>query len=140
MVASGIALEILRPALHRTLLAYWWITIPFEIFMFMAGFSELITSSVAVEGMTRLGYPLYFTMILGTMKLLGATAILLTSNLIVMEWVYAGFSFDLLGAMVSHLWMGDPVNEWSRPLLVYLYMLLSYGLWRRRVIYGRMGI
>ena len=50
-----------------------------------------------------LGYPAYFLVILGVWKLLGVVAIAAPGLPRLKEWAYAGFSFDLSGAFVSHL-------------------------------------
>jgi len=49
----------------------------------------------------RLGYPLYFLIILGIWKLLGAIALVIPRFPRLKEWAYAGVFFDLTGAVVS---------------------------------------
>jgi uncharacterized membrane protein YphA (DoxX/SURF4 family) len=55
----------------------------------------------------RLGYPLYFLVILGVWKLLGAVALVIPRFPRLKEWVYAGVVFNLTGALVSHVASGD---------------------------------
>ena len=47
----------------------------------------------------RLGYPLYFLVILGIGKLLGAVALVIPRIPRLKEWAYAGVPFDLTGAL-----------------------------------------
>ena len=55
----------------------------------------------------RLGYPLYFLVILGVWKLLGAVALVIPRFPRLKEWAYAGVVFNLTGALVSHVASGD---------------------------------
>jgi uncharacterized membrane protein YphA (DoxX/SURF4 family) len=69
-----------------------------------------------VEAFTHLGSPLYFMTILGVAKLLGALA--LAIPLVprgVKEWAYAGFVFNLIAAIASHL-IPSFLNSASLPL------------------------
>ena len=54
----------------------------------------------------RLGYPLYFLVILGIWKLLGAVALVIPRFPRLKEWAYAGVFFDLTGAVLSQLASG----------------------------------
>ena len=50
---------------------YWALTAPFVVTMLMAALMLLIGAAPNVEGITRLGYPVYVCAILGITKLLG---------------------------------------------------------------------
>ena len=54
----------------------------------------------------RLGYPLYFLVILGIWKLLGVVALVIPRFPRLKEWAYAGVFFDLTGAVASQLASG----------------------------------
>lgn len=51
--------------------------------------------------MQHLGYPHYFSTILGAWKVLGAIAIAMPGSPRVKEWAYAGMIFDLSGAAIA---------------------------------------
>ena len=55
----------------------------------------------ALQGALRLGFPVYFAVLLGVWKILGAIAILLPRFPLLKEWAYAGIFFDLTGAAVG---------------------------------------
>jgi hypothetical protein len=55
----------------------------------------------AFTGVLRLGFPVYFAVLLGIRKILGAIAILLPRFPLLNEWAYAGNFFDLTGAAVA---------------------------------------
>jgi hypothetical protein len=69
--------------------------------------------------------------ILGVAKLLGIAAILFGRFPTLKEWAYAGFTFDVLGAFLSHLMAGDSFLIALVPLLFLAVQLGSYFLWRR---------
>jgi len=48
------------------------------------------------------------------------------------EWAYAGFTFDVIGAVISILASGDPPSHVAIPLYALAMLLLSSFAWRRR--------
>ncbi len=90
-------------------ITYWVFTLLFLIPMAGSGIPELLFGGAASSGPTisHLGYPLYLLRILGFAKVLGAIAILTRRSRRLTEWAYAGYTFDLLGAIASHLFVGD---------------------------------
>jgi hypothetical protein len=57
------------------------------------------------QGLALLAYPPYMLAVLGTAKILGAIALVVPKFPRLKEWAYAGFVFDLIGAIWSHLAM-----------------------------------
>lgn len=78
--------------------------------------------------MEHLGYPGYFARILGAWKLLGVIALLAPGLGRVKEWAYAGFVFNLTGATLSHLAVGDSILEAIPPLALLGLAAASYVL------------
>ena len=80
--------------------------------MTASGFANVFRAPNVVEVAARLGYPVYIASILGVWKLLGALAIG-TADFHKMprlrEWAYAGFFFDLSGAIISHVASNDTI-------------------------------
>lgn len=81
---------------------YWTTTLIIAFVMLSGGAADLVRQKDTVEGMVRLGYPVYFVSILGAWKVLGALALLVPSFPRLKEWAYAGVFFDLTGAAISH--------------------------------------
>ena len=85
-------------------------TVLFVLTMTASGFANVLRAPNVVEVASRLGYPVYIASILGVWKLLGVLAIG-TAGIHRMprlrEWAYAGFFFDLSGAILSHAAAGD---------------------------------
>jgi DoxX-like family len=112
----------------RTITAYW-ITTSFIVFVLAAGgVSDILRPSYVVEGMTHLGYPVYFCMILGIWKVLGAFAITIPRYPRLKEWAYAGILFDFTGAAASHAWAGDSAGKVLMLLLFTGIALTSWAL------------
>jgi uncharacterized membrane protein YphA (DoxX/SURF4 family) len=82
-------------------IAYWTTTILVAFFM-SGGFAQILQFRANPHGVVpQLGYPMYFFLILGIWKVLGAVAILVPRFPRLKEWAYAGIFFDLTGAAAS---------------------------------------
>lgn len=111
---------------------YWIITIPFLIIMIMSAYGYLTLAPPMVEGVKALGYPVYLLKILGIAKTLGVLAIFYGKFHTLKEWAYAGFVIDVIGASMSHYFSGDPVWKIMAPIVVLLFILASYFLWKKK--------
>ncbi len=81
---------------------YWTSTILVAFFM-SGGIAQVLRLPPTIDGFHRvLGYPVYFVVILGVWKILGAITILVPRFPRLKEWAYAGIFFDLTGAAVSN--------------------------------------
>jgi hypothetical protein len=104
---------------------YWIFTALFAAFMLLSSIPDIIMHPEAIAIVnTRLGYPTYFLPFLGVAKLLGVIAVLVPGFPRLKEWAYAGFVFDLLAAMYSHISVGDPASQW---MIIFLPLLLLVG-------------
>ena len=75
---------------------------------------------------TALGYPLHFIMIIGVWKILGVVAVLIPKFPLVKEWAYAGFFFNMTGAIIAHLAMSDYLSLIFPPLLLLALTIVSW--------------
>ena len=78
-------------------IAYWSSTVIVALLMMSGGVGQVTLQNA--EGFTRLGYPVFFMVLLGVWKLLGGVALLVPRFPRVKEWAYAGIFFDLSGAV-----------------------------------------
>jgi hypothetical protein len=105
---------------------YWMTT---SIIFLFEGVMPALTSQseLAVAGIRHLGYPDYFRVMLTVFKVLGAIALLLPMvNRRIKEWAYAGFTFNLLAAFISH-WAVDGFNGQTLfPLFILGVLAVSY--------------
>ena len=117
--------------LSKRTIGYWAATGFVAMELVAGGVLELCHSNVAfgiVTTINHLGYPIYVLNILGVWKLLGAIALLVPRLPLLKEWAYAGVTFNMTGAMVSHLCSGDGVNKILPPLMVLAVTAVSWAL------------
>ena len=111
--------------------AYWVFTGLLAAFMLLASIPDLLSVPEAVAIFVHLGYPTYLLPFLGMAKALGVLAIVVPGFPTLREWAYAGLTFDLTGALYSHLSVGDPASTWIFAVIGLLLVTASYLLHRR---------
>lgn len=80
----------------------------------------------------HIGFGPHIMPFLGVLKILGVITLLVQRFPRLKEWAYAGFTFDLLGAMYSFIAVNDPVAMWA-PIPVLLLLLFgSYIYWHKK--------
>ena len=84
------------------MIGYWICTVVIALLMLSGGIFQVMRSPAAIEGITSLGYPVHFAVLLGVWKILGAIVILLPRLALLKEWAYAGIFIDLTSASVAH--------------------------------------
>ncbi|MCC4213593.1 DoxX family protein [Leeuwenhoekiella parthenopeia] len=78
-------------------------------------------------GTKPLGYPDYFAYTLIICKILGATALMLPKLPIKLrEWAYAGLTFNLIFAVISHIVVDKNISYIIMPLVVGAILAVSY--------------
>lgn len=105
---------------------YWVATIWLSLGMVSTGVVQLIKMDEEVTNFTNLGFPLYLMTIIGIWKLLGVVAILMPKLALLKEWAYAGFFFTMTGAIVSHLFVNDPMVSLFGPTLLLVLTIVSW--------------
>ena len=93
---------------ERTRAIVYWVATALLVFeLVLGGIWDVLRVPHARVVIERLGYPLYFLVILGVWKLLGAVALVVPRFPRLKEWAYAGVVFNLTGALASHVASGD---------------------------------
>jgi len=117
----------------KTKIIYWISTLWLALGMLATGTLQLFRVKAegalappGVDGITHLGYPIYFLTILGIWKILGVVALLIPKFPLLKEWAYAGFFFSMSGAAFSHIASGDSVNEIFPSLLLLTLTVVSW--------------
>jgi uncharacterized membrane protein YphA (DoxX/SURF4 family) len=109
--------------------AIYWTTTILTAFVFLSGGAAyLLRAEEPLQGMAALGYPAYFVTILGIWKVLGGIAILAPGLARLKEWAYAGMTFDLTGASISHAAVHDPAWHVIVPLAILAIAAASWAL------------
>jgi uncharacterized membrane protein YphA (DoxX/SURF4 family) len=109
-------------------IAYWVTTAIIVFALGTGGAADVSRIPAVLEGMTHLGYPAYFCVILGVWKVLGAVALLLPRTPRLKEWAYAGAIFDFTGAAFSHFSAGDDASKLIAPIVLTLLTVASWAL------------
>jgi hypothetical protein len=117
----------------RNKIIYWISTLWLALGMLATGTLQLFkvkaegaVAPPGVDGITHLGYPIYFLTILGVWKILGVVALLIPKFPLLKEWAYAGFFFAMSGAAFSHIASGDSMNEIFPSLLLLTLTVVSW--------------
>ena len=119
---------------------YWTVTGLMAGFMLMASIPDILRIPQAVEVFTHLGYPTYLLPFIGLAKMLGVIAVLAPGFWRLKEWAYAGLVFDLIGALYSHLAVGDPPSAWGFPIIGLTLVVGSYLLHRTRLTHEGISV
>ncbi len=107
---------------------YWVLTVLMVLWLLPSGIVDVMGSPFAVKILAHLGYPAYMAYILGAAKLLAIAAILFPRSWLLREWAYAGLTFELIGAFISHICSHDPITTALAPVLVLAFLTGSYLL------------
>jgi uncharacterized membrane protein len=84
-------------------------------------------SEMAKEGITHLGYPLYFGNALVIFKVLGVLALIIPQMpKRIKEWAYAGFAFDFIFAAISHGAVDGVNGQTFIPFIALAILGVSY--------------
>lgn len=94
-----------KAARNRTIV-YWLATTILALELLVGGAWDVLLLPQVREVIHRVGYPVYFLVILGIWKLLGSIAIIIPRFPRLKEWAYAGVVFNLTGALASNLISG----------------------------------
>jgi GNAT superfamily N-acetyltransferase/uncharacterized membrane protein YphA (DoxX/SURF4 family) len=111
----------------------WIVTGLMAAFMLLSALPDVLRLPGALLVFHRLGYPPYLLVFLGTAKILGVAAVLVPGLPRIKEWAFAGLTFDVTGALYSHLSIGDPPGAWTPAVIAFALLGGSYVAWRRRV-------
>lgn len=117
--------------MKRTRIIYWILTGLMAAFMLLASIPDVLRVPQAVETFSHLGYPAYLLPFIGVAKILAVAVVLVPGFRRLKEWAYAGLVFDLIGALYSHLSIGDPVSVWIFTIVGLLLVLGSYFFYRK---------
>ncbi len=112
---------------------YWIATILLAALMLMSGIQSIINGPEAVKFIKQLGYPVYFNPYLGSLKVLGVIAILVPGFPRIREWAYAGFTFDMISAIVSLAAIKTPLSGLAFFPLFFAILIVSYIYWHKKL-------
>lgn len=107
----------------------------FIMAMLITAVGYLIGLNIFILSFQKLGYPNYFRIIIGSFKFLGSLSLIVPNVATrLKEWSYAGFTFTLLGAVFSHLSIGDGFDLVFPPILMLLFLAISFFYYQKASI------
>ncbi len=111
----------------RDKIIYWVATLWLSLGMTSAGIVQIIRMEDEIDRtVDHLGFPEYVLTVLGIWKILGVIAILIPKYPLLKEWAYAGFFFNMTGALYAHIVMQDPFGEIFPATLLLVLTVVSY--------------
>ena len=110
---------------------YWVLNILFCLFHVGDAWGGLSKAKAGVDAMNTMGYPTYLMGFLAVLKLLGVVALLQNKYKTIKEWAFAGFSFTLIGAAVSHACVNDQILFIIMPVVFLAILFALYYFWRK---------
>ena len=112
----------------KTKTTTYWIATLFVVFiMTISGVLALTHAPAMMTALAHLGYPPYFSNLLGVSKLTDVCVLLAPGIMRLKEWAYAGFAITILSASYSHLLSGDGLLA-LEPLVTFAALILSYTM------------
>src|SRR5262245_53403890 len=108
-------------------IAFWLATLFVVVNQLWAGVTHVLHAQPLFGILLHLGYPPYFSTMLGIWKLLAA-ALLAPRRPLLKEWAYAGLFFDFSAAIVSHAAVGDGVVSFIGPIVSIAALFGSWYL------------
>jgi hypothetical protein len=102
-----------------TIIFLWEGLMPLSTLLFMPQYIN--------AGTKPLGYPDYFAYSLIIFKVVGATVIMLPKLPgKLREWAYAGLTFNLIFAVISHIMVDKNISFILMPIVVGIILTVSY--------------
>jgi uncharacterized membrane protein YphA (DoxX/SURF4 family) len=114
--------------MQKNKIFFWVATVIIFLFEGLMPLSTLLFAHQYFNAGTKpLGYPDYFAYALIICKVLGATVVLLPQMpRLVKEWAYAGLTFNLIFATISHLVVDGTQVVSFFPLIILAILAVSY--------------
>lgn len=124
--------------MKRYKIIFWIATIIIVLWEGVMPLSTVLFMPEYVNAGTKpLGYPDFFAYTLIVCKVLGATAIAITRlPAKLREWAYAGLSFNLLFAVISHCIVDGNSGFILMPVVVGVILFISYRFQPQAVQHG----
>src|SRR6266404_2897776 len=104
---------------------YWVSTSFVACIMAISGGLAITHASLMMKALAHLGYPRYFSDLLGIGKLAGVFVLLAPGMPRLKEWAYVGCGITILNASYSHYSSGDGLMA-LEPLVTFAALVISY--------------
>ena len=110
------------------LVVYWLASGAAALLFAVPGAALLLGLPHFTVEMARLGYPVYFLLPFGLLKILAAVTVVAPGFPRLKEWAYAGMVFDTIFAAYSRAALHDPLPQIILPLVIGAVVITSWSL------------
>jgi hypothetical protein len=93
--------------MNKRTIAYWIATVFVACIMTASGALAISHAPPFMKALAHLGYPPYFSNMLGLGKLIGVCVLFAPALANLKEWAYVAFGITILSACYSHFSSGD---------------------------------
>ena len=111
--------------MNKTKIIYWVSTVVVCLAMIFSSYSDLFSDEVK-KAFVHLGFPDYFRIQLGIMKIIGIILLVGPIPTRFKEMAYSGFAITFITACIAHTMSGDPIANRAAPLVILAFLLISY--------------
>jgi uncharacterized membrane protein YphA (DoxX/SURF4 family) len=116
--------------MNKLKITYWVTTGIFSAMMLFSA-TMYFTSPDMAQTFEHLGFPDYFRIELGIAKIAGVLLLLAPFSGRLKEWVYAGFTINMISAGIAYGAAGDPISAVLTPLVLLVVLAVSYGTFQK---------
>lgn len=109
---------------------YLVLSVLLAFFFTMSGFLEITKNDLTYPKTLLMGYPPYFIVALGIAKIAGAVVLLAPVGRWLKEWVFAGFTFDIIFAFISGIAINSKA-DYIKAIIALLIVLYTYSLFHK---------
>lgn len=105
----------------------FWVSTSIVALMMLFSAFGYFTNTDMKAAFVHLGFPDYFRIELGVLKVLGALALLIPIvPKKIKEFSYFGFVITFISAIVGHISTGDPLTNIIGPIVFLIILAISY--------------
>lgn len=104
----------------------YWITTGIFSAMMLFSATMYFTNPEMAQTFEHLGFPDYFRIELSIAKIVGLLLLLAPFSGRLKEWVYAGFTINMISGSIAHAALGDPISAVLTPLVLLGVLAVSY--------------
>lgn len=125
--------QVLSPSIagQKTWIAMRVLTVLMTLIWVFFGLNWLRRTPEVMDAMNHLGFPLYMTYVIGLTHIFGGLGLLIPNRPRLAQWVFAGLTYDLILAAISHLASHDAFSNALHPIVLIVALAVLYVLRNR---------
>lgn len=113
---------------------YWVVTSLVILMVGLGSFADLFMIDAMREGIQHQGFPVHFLPFFGITKLLAVIVIVVPKVALFQKLklsAYVGLFWYFLGAIYSHIAVGDPIQITMGAIIAFVLVMVSYFTWTK---------